>query len=65
MLTLTHKVESLRHLMALDESNGDFDPPSLLKEVPSVTLTGTYFSKGPDQYASLGGSARGDRRGAK
>jgi hypothetical protein len=50
-------ISALRHLMAGDDGNRDFSPPSLLKEVPSLTLPYSAAPKDLSEYGQLGRSA--------
>ena len=50
-------IASLRHLMGTDDNTADFVFPSLLREVPSVTLPHTDYRGAMSENGELGGSA--------
>ena len=62
--TFPEMVTALRHLMGREDGGNDFTPPSLLKEVPSVTLPYSSYRKENAPYGELGGSAQRDSLGA-
>ena len=56
--TTARYVEQFRHLLGDDDRRGDFVFPSLLKEVPSVTSTGTSSRNSEVSSAELGGRSK-------
>jgi hypothetical protein len=63
-LDLAKMIESLRPLMADQDNKGNFVYPSLLKEVPSVTLPYVGVQKDDSVYGELGRGPEGNRRRA-
>lgn len=54
-LELSDMTASLRHLLADEDSSSDFVLPTLLREVPSLTLPHSNYKWAMSEYAELGG----------
>lgn len=58
---LSTMTAALRHLMATQDSAGDFVFPTILKEVPSLTLPYSEYRGEFSEDGQLAGNSAGDK----